>query len=252
MRYVALTAVLVCALAVPAGAGAVAAGDVPARGDARVRLVSCHGGLDPLGRSLTVDSTMRSLRDGNRMYMRFDLFQRLSSTQRFRRLPGPGLGTWNAATPGVQRFRFRKPIQNLPAPATYYVRVLYRWKDEAGRTFASTSRSTGRCRQPDVRPDLRVASVGSSRQLGPGLFAYPVVVHNAGRGLSRDFDAVLTIGETPQPARTLTGLLPGERRTVELTGTRCRPGAIATVQLDPDNRVEESGERNNVRSFPCS
>src|SRR5918998_1194953 len=59
---------------------------------------------------------------------------------RARLVAGPGLGTWNAATPGVQRYRFRKPIQNLPAPATYFVRVMYRWKDAGGRTFARTIR----------------------------------------------------------------------------------------------------------------
>jgi subtilase family serine protease len=39
---------------------------------------------------------------------------------------------------------------------------------------------------------------------------------------------------------------------VELAGPRCAPGTAASVQLDPDNRVDESDERNNVRSFACS
>jgi CARDB protein len=248
-----LICALLCAivLSAPGGAGAAMAGDGPERADARARLISCRGGLDPLGRSLTVDSVMRSLRAGDRMHMRFELYQRAPGMRGFRRLTGPGLGTWNAATPGVQRFRFRKPIENLPAPAAYYVRVRYRWKDEAGQVFAAAARSTPLCRQPDLRADLRVVSVGAPRPLGANLWIYPVVVRNAGRGPSGEFDAVATVGDAPQPARTIRGLAPRERRTVELPGRRCPAGTLASVQLDPDNRVDESDERNNVRSFTC-
>src|SRR5688572_1897424 len=132
------------ALALP-GTVAASSAVTPERDDARVRLLACRAGVDPLARSLTVDSVMRSLRTGDRMHMRFELYQRVPRTRRFRRMTGPGLGVWNAATPGVLRFRFRKPIQNLPAPATYYVRVAYRWRDAEGETFARTSRTTPLC-----------------------------------------------------------------------------------------------------------
>lgn len=229
------------ALAFPAALTASVA-STPERADARLRLLSCRAGVDPLARSLTVDSVMRSLRTGDRMQMRFDLYQRVPRSRRFRRLAGPGLGTWNAATPGVVRFRFRKPIQNLPAPAVYYVRVAYRWKDADGDVVARTVRVTPLCRQPDLRADLRVAAV---------LDSHRVVVHNAGRGTSGAFDAAVTIGNAPQPPRTVGALFPGERRTVDLPGAACPPGTPASVQLDPDNRVDESDERNNVRSFTC-
>src|SRR5687768_4228936 len=135
MRHLALTAALVCALALPAGAHGVLSGGGPGPTDASLRLVSCRTGLELTGPSLTVDSAMRSLRAGDRMAMRFELWQRPRGALRFRRLAGPGLGTWNTATPGVQRFRFRKPIQNLPAPALYFVRVRYRWSDADGTVF---------------------------------------------------------------------------------------------------------------------
>ena len=224
----------------------------PVRADAVARLVACNGANSPMGRSLSVDSVMRSLRSGDRMQMRFDLLQRVPGALHFRRLPGPGLGSWNAATPGVQRYRFRKPIQNLPAPAVYYVRVRYRWKDATSQTFAAATRTTGLCRQADVRPDLRVVSVGAPSRLSANVFTYPVVVHNAGRGPSGDFDALVTIGDQPQAPRTIVSLAAGERRTVELTGPRCPTGTAASIQLDPDNRVDESAERNNVGSFTCS
>lgn len=252
MRNVAVIVALAGALATPAGAGAALSGAPVGPADARATLTSCRGALDPMGRSLTVDSVMRSLRAGDHMQMRFELWQRTPGALRFRRLSGPGLGTWNAATAGVQRFRFRKPIQNLPAPASYFVRVHYRWRDADGRAFARAARETRLCHQPDVRPDLRILAVGSPRRVGPDRFAYPVVVHNRGRAPSGAFDAVLQVGEQTTAPRALRSLAPGDRRTVELTGPRCLAGTAASVQLDPDNRVDESDERNNVRSFACA
>ncbi|HVE69125.1 MAG TPA: hypothetical protein VNB64_11135, partial [Solirubrobacteraceae bacterium] len=191
MRLAALIAALAAVLAAPAGAAM--SGGPAGAADARARLASCHAALDPLARSLTVDSYMLSLRGGDHMQMRFELWQRAAGSLRFRRLPGPGLGTWNSATEGVQRFRFRKPIENLPAPASYFVRVHYRWRSDAGRTFAAAVRSTRLCHQPDVRADLRIAAVGTPRRVGPNRFAYPVVVHNRGRAASGGFDAVLAV-----------------------------------------------------------
>lgn len=250
MRRIAPILALLGALAVPAGAAAVMSGGPAAPGDAQLRLVSCVTGLDPTGPSLTVDSVMRSQRSGDRMAMRFELWQRTPAALRFHRLVGPGLGTWNAATPGVQRFRFRKPIQNLPAPAAYFVRVAYRWRDAEGHTLAMTSRMTRLCRQPDVRADLRVVSVEWPERRG-SRWAYPVVVRNGGRAASRDFDAVLMVGDAAQTPLKLEALAPKEERRVELSGPVCRPGTVASVQLDPDDRVDESDERNNVRSFAC-
>src|SRR4051812_19888889 len=129
MRRVALISLLVCA-ALTAFGGPAAGAAKPKRTDAKARLTACKPSLDPVTRSLTVDASMRALGKGDHMQLRFDLFQRPSGAKRFRRLAGPGLGAWNAASPGVDRFRYRKPIQNLPAGATYYVRVTYRWLDE--------------------------------------------------------------------------------------------------------------------------
>lgn len=251
MRRLALTAALAGALALPAGAGAVLSGDPPGSDDARLRLVSCLTGLDPMGPSLTVDSVMRARRGGDRMAMRFELWQRAPGALRFRRLRGPGLDTWKAATPGVQRFRFRKPIQNLPAPALYVVKVRYRWADASGHTVSTASRATRPCAQPDVRADLRVVSVDPPTRRATGDWAYPVVVRNAGRAASRDFDAILMVGDAAQPPRSVAGLAPGERRRVELSGPRCPAGTVASVQLDPDDRIDESDDRNNVRSLAC-
>jgi hypothetical protein len=249
MRRVALTALLACAALVVAVPGAPA--KRPKAGDTRARLVACKPSLDLPTRSLTVDASMRSLQKNDRMQMRFDLYQQLAGAKRFHKLPGPGLGSWNPSAPGVDRYRFRKPIQSLPAGARYFVKVTFRWLDDKGSAFARTTRLTGYCAQPDLRPDLRVVGFQRPRRIGAGDFVYPVVLRNAGRTASRDFDAVLTIGALPNPALTVPGLAPGEKRLVELHGPRCDTGQTARVELDPDNRVDEANETNNSRSTTC-
>jgi len=249
MRRVVLTSLLACAALI--AFGGLAVGAKPKRSDAKARLTACKPSLDPAMRSLTVDASMRSLAKGDHMQLRFDLFQRVAGARRFKRLGGPGLGAWNPASPGVDRFRFRKPIQNLPPGATYYVRVTYRWLDDKNAVSARTVRTTANCFQPDLRPDLRVASFQGTRRISQGEFAYKVLLRNAGRTASRDFVAVLTVGGLPRPGVTVSALAPGERRLVELTGPRCEANATARVELDPDNRVDESSETNNSRSTPC-
>ena len=79
--------IVACALAlVLPAAGSAAVLGVPQRDDARARLTYCRSGVDPLARSLGVDSAMRSLRAGDRMHMRFELFQRVPGARLFRRL----------------------------------------------------------------------------------------------------------------------------------------------------------------------
>jgi hypothetical protein len=250
MRRVALTSLFAC-VAVAVSAAPALGATAPKRTDARARLTACKPSLDQASRSLTVDASMYSLQKGDRMQLRFELFQKAQRSKRFRKLAGPGLGTWNPATPGVDRFRFRKPIQNLPAAATYYVKVTYRWLDPSNAAYARTVRLTGQCFQPDLRPDLRVASFIGTRRVGPGEFAYQWLLRNAGRTPSRDFDAVLTVGGLPRPAVNVAGLAAGERRLVELVGPRCDSGDTARVELDPDNRVDEANEANDSRSTTC-
>jgi hypothetical protein len=252
-RLVTTTVAATCvALAAPAALTPSALGaKVPKLADARAKLVACKSALDQASRSLTVDASMRSLAENDRMQMRFELFSREPGKRRFHRLPGPGLGSWNPATPGVDRFRFRKPIQNLPAPATYYVKVAFRWLDADGTPYARTARFTANCYQPDRRPDLRIAAFARPVRVGTGDFVYRVTLRNAGRTASRDFDAVLTVGGLPRPAVNVAPLAPREIRVVELHGPRCDPGATARVELDPDNRVDEASETNNSRSITC-
>jgi hypothetical protein len=248
MRRALLTSLsaLAVAVAMPATLTPSALG---APGDARARLASCHRHPAQLMRSLTVDSTMQSLREGDRLQMRFYLFRRWPTSLVYRRLRGPGLGSWTTASRGTDVYRVRKPIQNLPAPAFYYVVVSYRWLDDDGAVLARTARRTGVCFQPDLRPDLRLG-LFDVRPLNGESARYSIVVRNDGRTATRDFDVLLSVNGDSQPAVTMAGLAAGARREVVIVGPRCRSGTVS-LRVDPDDRVDEAGERNNTRTVAC-
>jgi hypothetical protein len=217
---------------------------------ARARLVTCHAGAEPAGRYLTAEATMRALSAGNRMQLRFDL-QRHTDAGRFLRVSGPGLGSWNQAAPGVARFRFRKTIANLPVGWGYRVVVRYRWLDGAGQVLARAVRHTATCWEPDPRPDLWASSVDVAPGPSPGTRTYLVLVRNTGRSAAADFDVQLSVAGAAQPPATVPGLAAGGRQRVAIVGPRCSTGEPLRVAVDPDDRVDESNERNDVRTFPC-
>ena len=243
LRRALIAVVALAALPAPAGA------DVPPLA-ARARLVACHTGADPAARYLTAEAAMHSLSSGDRMQLRFDL-QRRDGTAAFVRVPGPGLGSWNTANPGVARFRFRKTIANLPVGWTYRVVVRYRWLDRAGNVSARTVRHTAACGQPDPRPELWADSVSVDPGPTPGTRTYLVLVRNTGHSPAADFDVQLTVAGATQTPTPVAGLPAGGRQRVAIVGPRCSSGDPLQVAVDPDDRVDEAIERNDVRTFPC-
>jgi hypothetical protein len=238
--------VLAALAAAPPGAAAPAA----PLDAARVRLVACHTGADPVARLVTVEATMRALPGSVRMQMRFELYRRRGG--RFVAMAGPGLGSWNDATPGVARLRFRKTIANLPVPGAYRVLVRYRWADASGHELTTARRVTPTCGEPDPRPDLRPRSVDVTPGPDPESRTYRVTVHNAGRSPAPDFDVVLVVDGVRRPAVTVPGLAAGASATVSIAGPRCPAGGSLQAIVDPDNRVDESVKANNARTFPCT
>ena len=244
----ALAAALAAVLAVAATAQA-----APLRASsARAFLHACHPALAQGERYATFGGYMRSLRMGaDRMEMRFDLYRRPAGGVRWRRVWGPGLGSWNRAHAGVAGYRFRQRVENLPAPYSYRAVVLFRWKDGAGRVFARTWRHTPLCFQPDLRPDLRIGGITVERGAEPGSAVYSVLVRNTGRTEARDFDVLLRIGGVARPVETVTALGAGQRILLRFAGPRCAPGESLVAAADPDKRVSEARERNNSLAVAC-
>jgi subtilase family serine protease len=116
---------------------------------------------------------------------------------------------------------------------------------------ATARRLTLACVQPDPRPDLRVRSVDVIPGEDPGSRTYLVTVRNAGRSPAADFDVVLAVDGAPRPPVTVAGLAAGAAKTVSIAGPRCGVGGSLLVTVDPDDRVDESLEGNDQRTFPC-
>ena len=244
---------LICALlAAIAAAVAVPAADAlrhPGFRYARAQVVACHHALDSADRFMTIAGYMRSLRAGDRMEMRFDLFRREGG--RFVPVTGPGLGVWNRADAGVERYRYRKRVENLAAPARYRARVRFRWSDDAGHVTASTLRTTRVCFQPDLRPDLRVGRIG----VAPGPTAasrrYTVFVRNDGPTAAGPFDVSFSIAGAAAGTQAVDGLAAGTRRRVVFTAQRCETGAQLMAVADSGSAVDERREGNDSLTVPC-
>jgi hypothetical protein len=217
----------------------------PGRADAQAKLVAC--GTDD--QSLTVEGFMKSLAAKDTMQMRFGLqsFDRTSAS--WRALSGPGLDSWNKATTGIPRYRFQKRIENLPAPGTYRVVVRYRWL--AGRkAFASASRTTGACVQPDPRPDLRVTKIEPVR-LDRQVVQLKVRVTNAGRSAAGPFDVLVSVDGKTADTQGVVALSAKTPVDMQFRAPRCPSGSTLSVAVDSSGSVDEADEANNVKKLPC-
>jgi hypothetical protein len=145
-RRLSLGALVLASTFSPAAPAAPAA--TPAWRYASARLIACHRAIDPLDRYLVVEASMHALAPGQHLQMRFDLFRRPDPGTPFRRVAGPGLGSYRHATSGVGGYRFRKRIQNLPWPAEYRVATTFRWLAADGTEVARAVRSAAVCREP--------------------------------------------------------------------------------------------------------
>ncbi len=233
-------------------AGAPAAVAAPS---AKATVATCH--TDPVQdqRYAVFTGEMVSLRKGNRMEMRFALERRAPGEARFTPVDVPTLGVWNRAKPGRSPYRFAQRVEKLAAPASYRARVTFRWTGPKGSTKVVRRRVTPPCKQPDLRPDLRLKAVRAQRVAGTEEAEYTVAVRNTGKtvaGTQAGFDVVLSIDGVALPATTVNGLVPGDSRELTFRGARCRPGdGSVSAVVDPDNRVEEADEADNAIAVPC-
>ena len=81
-----------------------------------------------------------------RMEIRFDLLK-ANPGGSFPARRRPRLAVWNRAEAGVGDYRYRKRVENLPAPADYRALVRYRWRRPGARSCV-TEGLTPVCEQP--------------------------------------------------------------------------------------------------------
>jgi hypothetical protein len=245
VRITRLTVIAWLALTAPPAAAA-----LPPPGRADARLAVCHEAERPVDRRLEVEGVMRAFAAGQRLRMRFDLYRRLAGGRRFTHVPGPGLGVFYRATSAAGSYRFRKAIRNLPA-ADYRVVVTFQWLAADGTVAARAARTAPGCRQRELRPDLRVAAITVAPAAEPDRAVYAVAVRNTGGSTAGGFQVGLTLAGQPQPALTVSELAPGERRTVRFDAPRCAADAEIVAVVDPEHRLAEASEANNLRTLRC-
>jgi hypothetical protein len=139
MRRAALIVALsLAALAVPAQA---------AESPGAARLIRCHPHPNQAKRFAIFEGEMTGSTT-TRMEIRFDLL-RADPGGEFLRVEAPGLGVWNRAEAGVVDYRYRKRVENLPAPASYRALVRFRWRKPGGGVVRRGHALTEVCEQPD-------------------------------------------------------------------------------------------------------
>ena len=244
MRTLPLSLALL-ALAAPAAV----AGDTPAdldRPELAAALESCIPSALPAERIAVFNGSMPAVDSSARMSMRFDLQRLRPGERRWRRVSGAlGFGVWERSLRNRAGFVFRKRVDGLQVPASYRVRVRFRWENANGEIVRRRQRRSALCQQPDLRPDLMPEVVTAIVDV-PGLALYSVNVRNVGRSVAGPF--VVRVGTGSIEVAQLGA---GRRTTVLVLAPACASGSGLLVRVDADGRVDEADEQGNLLRAVC-
>jgi hypothetical protein len=250
VRTFGLGAGLVFALAGPAAAA-------PPRD--QLRDFQCQRALDPPARAVSVTSVMRPVSHTQAMVVRFELLSRARGAAGYSPVNGSDLGRWIAPADRTLGRRpgdvwiFKKPVVDLPAPAAYRFRVSFRWIGAHRRVLASAVKSSGTCRQPELRSDLLVRHISAPQpNLNRSADFYTVTVLNAGATAAPAFSVQLSDPGHAPATRLIAGLAAYASRTVTLLGGLCKTAAPPIVTVDPDRLVDDLNRKNNVATASCT
>ncbi|MBI5104534.1 MAG: hypothetical protein HZB46_06035 [Solirubrobacterales bacterium] len=242
MRRLLLTIIVLLAALAPAPAHA---GRLPLE----ARLTGCTSGPDETARAATFAATMPRIKGAVRMGLRFDLYQRVGF-EPWKRVGVEGWGVWHRSEPRRPGFIYTKRVERLRAPAAYRAVVRFRWYGKKARVLRERRRTTLVCSQPDPRANLVAGSL-RGRVVDPENADYELVVSNVGYTNAPAFDVVFTIGGRRLAPASAGPLAPDTRDLATVRAPRCQSGETITIEVDPDNRVDESDERNTVIQRPC-
>ncbi len=114
----------------------------------------CERAGNALDRVIAVVGVMRPMSGTQRMQMKFVLERKTSGSYAFTPVQGGDLGRWrepNPVTLGQQPsdvWRLRKLVANLPGPATYRLRVIFRWLGSGTAVLGRSMLSSETCSEP--------------------------------------------------------------------------------------------------------
>jgi hypothetical protein len=218
---------------------------------ARALLLGCAQGLVPMDRSAVFEGEMRAQPGTARMQMRFHLRTRASRHPRWGRIGASGLGEWVTSDPGMTHYVFTKRVENLSAPASYRMIIHFRWLDAVGGILAREVAVTRRCRQPDLRPNVRPLSLAVGPGAAPDVLRYVATVGNAGRTGSTPFDVVLGTGGAEHRSAQAVALAAGAESQIAFEAPRCEPGSTVSVRVDTTGAIDERDEVDNTAWWAC-
>jgi len=137
-----ITCVLACAALAAAPASAAASASQPP--NPSLSAFRCHRAFNPLNRMISVTANVQPLPGTAQMELKFVLLERTPG-QGFHRVHGGDLGRWRQLT--LASWAVKKPVLNLPAPATYRFRVSFLWLAGSGSVISSQTLLSPLCRQ---------------------------------------------------------------------------------------------------------
>jgi hypothetical protein len=198
---------------------------------------------------VTVSGRMVGVAGAKTMTIEFALYTRSDGQARFTREP---LADDTVSTRAVLTYKYGPRTFLLPDLATatdYKARMIFRWTASDG-DVTTVRRWSSVCRVAP-QPDLALGDLTTTTSSQPGVQRYTVPVRNDGRADAGAFDVALRIGAEDRAAVTVAGLAAGASQAVTFTAPRCAPGDVLRFEVDPDDRVAEEDERDNVLTVAC-
>jgi hypothetical protein len=246
---------MLLAAAIAAAVMLAPAGAQGASGDAYLRGFACHRALDPSKRSVTVTAVMGTIAGTQRLQMRFELLERTTHGQVL--IHGGDLGQWispTAATLGQHpsdKWVVSHPVTGVPVPGSYRFKVWFRWVGSGGGVIGRAQRVTASCRQPDLRPNLYVRLLSSSKVSGGA--RYTVQVGNTGLTAASNVELAFSSGGTQQPVVQTIARLPSHQSVQRsFVGPSCTSSSTpATITVDPNDLIDQVSRADNSITVPC-
>jgi hypothetical protein len=249
---------LACSLLVAVAGAADVAWGVQRSSRARLRSFVCKHAIHPASRAISVTAVMRPLPQTRRMWLKFELVRKSKRTGLATRQTGGDLGKWIApADPSLGTrpgdvWVFKHPVKDLMAPDTYRFRVSFRWTGSHGRRLGDRVRHSRSCFQPELRPDLLVASIQVSAIPGQANNdRYVARIRNAGATAAKGFQVQFSYGDI-RITRAVKRLKPRSSIKESFVGPRCTATTAPTVTVDPGHHIDDANPSNNSRVANCS
>jgi hypothetical protein len=236
-----------------------AAGDQPR---AQLKGFECRHALDPQNRQVAVKAVMRPLNGTEKLQLKFDLLVSHAGSPAAAVHSGD-LGVWSGPRnstlgrlPG-DVWNYQKTVVGLD-PATYEFRVSFRWLGAGGTVIGSAVRTSGRCRQRELRPDLQVMAPIAVTTIPsrPDRDLYTATIRNGGTTAAGPFSVAFVPGGSwtaPKPQR-VRRLKAGDQTTVSFIGPLCGtadPADPPEVIADSAGQVDDLDRTNNTLTATC-